>query len=291
MAIEIGILAALAALVFWGVGDFLIQNTTRKFGDWEMLFVITLFGAVVLTPFVYSDILNIVALGDNAFFLLIGVSTLLLVAALLDFEALKKGKIAVVEPVMAFEVPVAAIVAFLVINESMQLIDIFLVSSLVAGIILISLKTHHFSRKTWIERGVLLAAIGAIFMGASNFMVGFASRTTTPLMANWFIDIFVATISFFYIMQNNRLSRLVGDFRSDKKIILIMCIFDNFAWISFAIAATLIPVAIAVGISESYIALSALLGLVISREKLLMHQKAGLFIAIASAVALAFIYA
>ncbi len=291
MAIEIGIIAALAALVFWGVGDFLIQNTTRKFGDWEMLFVITLFGAVVLTPFVYSDILNIVALGDNTFFLLIGVSTLLLIAALLDFEALKKGKIAVVEPVMAFEVPVAAIVAFLVINESMQLIDIFLVSSLVAGIILISLKTHHFSRKTWIERGVLLAAIGAIFMGASNFMVGFASRTTTPLMANWFIDIFVATISFFYIMQNNRLSRLVGDFRSDKKIILTMCVSDNLAWISFAIAATLIPVAIAVGISESYIALSALLGLVISREKLLMHQKAGLFIAIASAVALAFIYA
>jgi drug/metabolite transporter (DMT)-like permease len=291
MFIEIGILAALAALVFWGVGDFLIQNTTRKFGDWEMLFVITLFGAVILSPFVYADVLKLVSLGDNTFFLLIGVSTILLAAALLDFEALKQGKIAVVEPVMAFEVPVAAIMAFLVINESMQLIDIFLVSSLIAGIILISLKTHHFSRKAWIERGVLLALIGALFMGTSNFMVGFAARVTNPLMANWFIDIFVASISFFYIMQNNRLGKLANDFRSDKKIILTMCVTDNFAWISFALAATLIPVVIAVGISESYIALSALLGLIISREKLLMHQKAGLLLAIASAVALAFIYA
>ena len=34
MVFEIGILFALAALVFWGFGDFLIQRSTRKFGDW-----------------------------------------------------------------------------------------------------------------------------------------------------------------------------------------------------------------------------------------------------------------
>jgi drug/metabolite transporter (DMT)-like permease len=291
MFIEFGIIAALAALVFWGLGDFLIQNTTRKFGDWEMLFVVTLFGAAVLTPFVYNDVQNLVALGDSTFYLLFGVSAILLIAALLDFEALKEGKLAVVEPVMAFELPVTAIMAFLLINESIQLTDIFLISLLIFGLVMISLKSHHFSRKAWVERGVLMAAAGAIFMGTSNFLVGFASRVTNPLLVNWFIDLFLAVICLFYLMQNNRLSKLAVDFKKEKRLILTMCIFDKSAWISFAMAATLIPVAIAVGISESYIALSALLGLIISREKLMLHQKAGLFISIASTIALAMFYA
>jgi len=52
----LGILMILLAIIGWGLGDFFIQKCARKYGDWEPLFAITLFGAIVLFPFVYKDI-------------------------------------------------------------------------------------------------------------------------------------------------------------------------------------------------------------------------------------------
>jgi len=292
MALLVGILFALSALVCWGVGDFLIQRSARKFGDWETLFVITAFGAIILTPLVYGDVTRLAMAENNtSFFVLLSVSAILMVAALLDFEALKKGKIAIVEPILALEVPVAAIMAFALINEGLGMFEIFLISTLMIGIALISLKSHHLKRRIWLEKGAILAAIGALFMGASNFLVGFASRITNPLLTNWFINVFIAVICFYYIMTNKRIGKLVSDFKANTRLLLTVSTFDNLAWITFAFAASLIPIAIAVAISESYIALAALLGLLINREILMKHQKAGLVAALASAVLLSMITA
>ncbi|MEK7110702.1 MAG: EamA family transporter, partial [Patescibacteria group bacterium] len=50
-----GIVFALTALFAWGIGDFLIQRSARKFGDWAALFFIDIFGTIVLLPFVWQD--------------------------------------------------------------------------------------------------------------------------------------------------------------------------------------------------------------------------------------------
>jgi uncharacterized membrane protein len=61
---------------------------------------------------------------------------------------------------------------------------------------------------------------------------------------------------------------------------------DNLAWIAFAFAVTFIPIAVVTGISESYIALAAILGIVINNEKLVKHQYVGLFLVLISAILL-----
>lgn len=284
MTFTAGILFALTALFFWGFGDFLIQRSTRKIGDWETLFVITLFGVGILTPFVYSD-LRTLFLTPNIL-VLTTVSATLLVAALLDFEALKVGRIAIVEPILALEVPVAVILAFSIVNETVELFQVFLISMIVLGIVLLSLRSHHFSKKHWIEKGVVLIVLGSIFMGVSNTLVGFASRITNPLITNWFISLFILLISLFYLASNKRLHKLVYDFELNKKLILTVSAIDNLAWISFAFALSLIPIAIAVALTENYITLAALLGLIINKERLMLHQKSGLVLALLSAVGL-----
>ncbi len=289
MGLEIGVLFAFAALLFWGFGDFLIQRSTRKFGDWETLFVISAFGAVITTPFVYGDIGPLLSLQDSTFIMLVAVSSIILIAALLDFEALKKGKIAIVEPVYALEVPVSVILGFAVINEGLGMTELALISALVIGLVMVSIKSHHFKRKKWIEKGVLLAVIASLFMGSVNFLVGFASRVSNPLLTNWFIDVFLALICFFYIVHNRRLGKLEHDFVHDRNLIIAVSAFDNLAWIAFAFATIFIPIAIAVAISESYIALAVLFGLVINKELIMKHQKIGLIVALGSAVALSFI--
>ncbi|MCX6716650.1 MAG: hypothetical protein NTV72_01875 [Candidatus Taylorbacteria bacterium] len=52
-----GIALALITVFAWGIGDFLIQKSSRKFGDWIALFFIALISVVVLTPFVWKDII------------------------------------------------------------------------------------------------------------------------------------------------------------------------------------------------------------------------------------------
>jgi hypothetical protein len=88
-------------------------------------------------------------------------------------------------------------------------------------------------------------------------------------------------------VQKGSFARMMKDFRENRRLILTVSIFDNFAWISFAISASMIPIVFAVAISESYIALAAFLGMIVNREVLMRHQKAGLFVSLASATALA----
>ncbi|MBI4163110.1 MAG: DMT family transporter [Candidatus Aenigmarchaeota archaeon] len=286
MSAELGVLFAIGALLCWGFGDFSIQRATRKIGDWEALFVIVALGAVVLTPLVYKDLEILFSFQDSTFLVLTGVSVVLLMAALFDFEALKKGKITIAEPLLALEVPITAVLAVFIINEGLGIVEIFLITILIAGLILISLRSHHLKRKVWLEKGVVLMICGAVLMGIANFMYGFATRITNPLLTNWFIDVFVTLICLFYLMSNKRTGNLTRDIMKNKKIVFFTAAFDNLAWIFFAFAVTFIPITIALSISESYIAVAALLGLAINKEILMRHQKIGLATALGSAVAL-----
>lgn len=283
MALETGVVFAVAALFFWGFGDFLLQRSIRKIGDWESIFIIALVGTIILVPFVWHDLLSF-ALQDDAFLLLIGVSAVYLIAQLFSYEALKKGKLSVVEPVGALEVPLAALLAFALISESASLLQTLVILSLLAGVVLVSLKSHHFKRSTWLEKGAILGMISAAFLGVTDFLVGFASRVTNPLITVWFFNIFITLVCFFYLISNNRIHSFMKDFRSNRNLMVSVCVLDNLAWVSFAIAMSLMPILIATALSESYIVIAVLLGAFINKELLMTHQKIGLVLAIASAI-------
>ena len=110
--LSIGVIAAFGAFFFWGVGDFLIQRSTRRIGDWETLFFICGTSVIALFPFVYDDFFRLFSSGNTGvFIILLLASVALTFGALFDFEALKQGKISIVEPVLALELPVAVALA------------------------------------------------------------------------------------------------------------------------------------------------------------------------------------
>ena len=290
MALDAGVGVALAfgALFFWGAGDFLIQKTTRHIGDWETLFLISLFGTAMLAPLAYNSLFAYLSISTNLI-VFITVSIIAFVSGIINFEALKMGKITVVEPVISLEVPVVAVLAFLILHEAITPIEMTILAALVVGLGLVSLKSYHFSRKLWVESGVVLAAITAVLLGAYSFLVGFGSRLSNPLVVFWFISFMLMFYTLAYLVAKGKLRKLMHDASKIKSLVISTCMLDNSAWICYAVATVLIPVTIAVGISESFIAFSALLGLVVSRERLLAHQKVGLVVSLASAIALAFL--
>lgn len=287
MSISVGIGLAFVAMLCWGIGDFWIQRSTRKVGDTAALFFITLFGAVVLFPFVYQDIPALFSESRETLIVLAVLCVVLLLAALLDFEALRVGKLAVVEPIWSFEVPVAGLLAFFILGERVSALQMFLIVGLLVGLALVSLKKQFRLRHLLLERGTTLALLGAIMMGAANFFMGWGARLSDPLMANFVSDVFIAVVTGVFLLVSGRLHRTLRDVRVNRGVLLQMSVADKAAWVAFAFAMTLAPIGIAVALSESYIIIAVLLGLAVNRERLAFHQKAGLVVAIAAAVTLA----
>lgn len=283
-----GILFALVALLSWGIGDFLIQRSARKFGDWIALFYITAFGTIILFPFVYREVIPLLW-NQTAFLILLGAGIVMTVAAYFNFEALRIGKISVIEPIFAFEIAVAAGLSSILIKEHLSPIQIILVLAIMVGIFLVSARAlHHFKNIRW-EKGLVLAILGTIGMGFSDFLYGTGGRITNPLLVNWFAAAVVALISLFFLVMESKAKYIISDLKNNSRLALSVSFLDNLAWVAYTYAILYIPIAIATSISESYIALAAILGMKFNKEKLKRHQKFGLALTVVAAIILAVI--
>lgn len=287
MEFEFGVLFALFTLFLWGGGDFLIQRTTRQIGNWETVFLIGLFGTILLTPFVYRDVIRYLSAASIIAVLAVA-SIFGLVASLFDFESLKKGKIAAVEPILALEIPTVAVLSLIFLKEVLSLLELFLIAVIIIGLVLVSLREHNFKllRSKGLEKGVILMTIAAILMGGTAFFVGYGSRITNPLFVNWFVALIATVFMAAYLFFKGTLPRLVKNVLKSPKLVFTTCLFDNLAWISFAAAVLFIPITIAMTLSENFIAVAVLLGLIVNREMLRLHQKIGFVLALAGTVVL-----
>ena len=287
MSYLIGVLFAFAALFLWGGGDFLIQRTTRHIGDWETLFLIVGIGTLVLTPFVFTQIISYLSV-PSILIVLILASVFGFFASMLFLESLKRGKIVAVEPMMVLEIPVVAILALFIINEVLSPSEIVLAIAIMAGLVLVSLKEEHL-KHIKLEKGVLLMVAAAVLFGASAFFVGDGARLSNALFVNWFCALGISILTFIYLLFRGDLRKLARNTMKFPVLVIGTSLIDTFAWVSFAFACVFIPVTIAVALSENYIGVAALLGLLLNREKLMMHQKAGFAVALTGAVALSFL--
>ncbi|MEK7087928.1 MAG: DMT family transporter [Patescibacteria group bacterium] len=288
MSISVGIGLAFVAMLCWGIGDFLIQRSTRKFGNFETIFLITGFGLVILFPFVYKNLPALFGSEMRTGLLVLTITGIMhFVAALLELESLKRGKIAVVEPIWSLEILSAAFLAFLILGETMTRYEIGIVAFLMIGLFLVSFRGRFLSRRHFLERGVYFAFAGALTMGAAAFLTGWSARLTDPLMASFAVNVFLVVFSGGYLLAKGWLPKLFRDVIQYPWTVFPMVIADNAAWVAYAFALVLIPIGIATALSESYIIIAVVLRLLVNHERLERHQKIGLGVAIAAAVILA----
>lgn len=285
MSKYLGIIFAIVALLSWGFGDFFIQKTTRIIGIWKSLFFIGIVGLIGLFPFIKDEIFN---LTPSSLLLLAILGIVVIFAALFDFEALKQGKIAIVEPLIGLELPITVGLSISLGKEHLSAVQLILIAVVFIGIVLAITVHHthlHYHRRIF-EKGVILAGIGAIGMALTNFLIGVSSQQISPLMTIWFTHSLLAMVCAIYLIFRGEFKTIITDLKAHPKPIVGQSIFDNVAWIAFAFATTLIPISIATTISESYIALAVFLGIFINKEKLRSHQLIGVALAIGGVIAL-----
>lgn len=184
MFTNIGVLAAFGAMICWGIGDFYIQKTTRKLGDIEALLFVGIAGSIILFPFVFKE-LPFVFSNYNIAMALFFLGFVTLVVSIVNFQALKEGKLSIVEPILEFELPVTIVFSIILLQEKLTLIQLCISAVLFAGILLLSFSKFNFKAKHLLEKGALLAIATAIGMGFLNYLTGSIARQTSPLLAIW----------------------------------------------------------------------------------------------------------
>jgi drug/metabolite transporter (DMT)-like permease len=278
MESQLGLLFAFVALLGWGFGDFFIQKTTRIIGVYKTLFLICAGAAVVLLPFVYDEVFSYTRGDYQAILFLSGV---IFVYALVIFQAFERGKLSVVEAIVAFELPLTVTLGVFVGGETLTPVQIALFFLIFLGIALAAASRldHLHIHKRIFEKGVSWAFAAAFLSALTNFFVGSYSQHMSPLFVIWATHSMLAVLCGAYILYRGDFRSLWTAVKQHPVPVIGQSIFDNAAWIGYAFATTMIPISLTVMVSESYIALAALLGYFLGREQLNKHQVIGAIIA------------
>ncbi|VVB60508.1 EamA-like transporter family protein [uncultured archaeon] len=289
MLLEGSILAAVGSMLFWGFGDFFIQRETRRVGNLESLAFISIIGSLGLFPFVIPELPLLFTLQNVL--LLFFISMVGFVVAMLDFEALREGKLSVVEVILEIELPITAMLGYLFFGETLSFIQLATVFLIFAGIIMISVESFSGDRrsKKRLEKGVLLAVFTAVGMGLANFLTAFGSKQVSPLMVTWMPWLVISIISLFFVHRREGFGSMLKNASRFRRLILVTGVFDTLGWLLYAVALVNNELAITTAITESYPAIGVLLGVWLNKEEILPHQYAGAALALAASVALALI--
>jgi drug/metabolite transporter (DMT)-like permease len=288
MIVELSVLAALGAMLCWGFADFFIQRSTRAVGSLECLAFLGIMDLLILLPFALPELPLLFSPSNIALLALIGIFTI--ASGLLNLEALRQGKLSVIEIIFVIELPVTVILGMYFFGELLSLPQIAAIAILLAGIALISF-TSISGRPglKGLEKGVLLAAIAAVSGGFLNFFTAAGSRLVSPVMAIWLPALVFTAICLVLIWSRKGFQKFAQNAKKFKFALVEMGFFSTAAWLLFAFAVLQKELAITVAITESYPAVAMLLGVFVNKEKITRHQYAGAAIALLASIALAFL--
>ena len=284
MIIEISILFAFAAMLSWAFGDFFIQHSTRKIGNLGTLTVIGIVGTIGLIPFIFHDLKLLVSTPNLILVISLGLITF--VTAMLDFEALKEGKLSIIDVIFEIELPVTVTLSMIFFKESLTGWQIAIVASMLLGMILIATKSfHHW--KTRLEKGVLFAFFAAVLMGVVNFMTATSSKNISPIMAVWAPWVIFTVVCLLAIWQREGIGTFGKNIVQYKWLLLLTGFLDTMAWIFYALATYKYEIAIITAITECYPAVAMFLGLWLNKEKIKWYQYFGAILALGGSIILA----
>ncbi|MDO8555626.1 MAG: EamA family transporter, partial [Nanoarchaeota archaeon] len=243
------------------------------------------FGTLALLPFIITDLPTL--LTRQNLYLLITLGALVLIVSWINFETLRKGKIAVVEVIFELELPVTVILGFIFLGEVLTAPQLSAILIIFLGLLLVATKKISLKHHPGIEKGVVLAIITAIGLGFNNFLTGTAAQNISPILAVWFPWFFIFLGALLLYIRKHSWKEYTNGIKKHRTLILSMSIFDTAAWLLFAYAVTQQQIGITIAISEGYPVIGIILGTLINKERIHEHQYLGAALTLGAAITLA----
>lgn len=272
------IIFAFGAMLGWGIGDFLIQRTVKRIGAIGTLLWITLFSSFVLLPFVIND-LDSITVRQMIILVILGVISF--ASGFVHLKALDIGKLSVVETILSVELPLTIMLGMVFLSEKLTTMQILLTILLFIGIIMVSVDFTKLRTKDFLEKGSLLALLSSALVAMVNFLTAVQAKEINPIMALWLPWLACGLFCLGYLSRHGKLSEFRASCRSSWKLILMMVIVDTAAWVFYVFAVAKKELSVTVAITESFVVIAFMLGIIFNKEEVRKIQYLGAGLAVA----------
>ena len=278
----IALVGGLGAALAWGTGTFCSARSSRMIGAWSVVAWVMLVGLIANLVLVAAGPLpGSLSTTDIAWMLTSGLGNV--VGLILEYTALRLGKVGLVTPVTSTEGAIAAVLAVLA-GEALGVPSAVLLAVVVIGVVLAGVAPDESASDQRKLAAVGLAVLAALLFGIGIFATGHISAS---LPVGWavlpprLVGVAVVTIPL-------ALSRRLKLSRSALPLVVFTGIAEVLGFVSFALAARH-SVAIAAVLGSQFGAVAAVTAYVLLRERLTRLQLAGVALILAGVAALAWV--
>jgi drug/metabolite transporter (DMT)-like permease len=195
---------------------------------------------------------------------------------------------------MGLELPFTIVLAVALRGERIGLAEMLGIGAVFCGVMLAATAKPlgaKLRKGGSLERGVFFGLLGAVGIGASNFVTGVASQDISPILAVWFSRALFSTLFCGYLLSRGRLGATLKAAHAHVGLVSAVSVLYLVAFTAYAVAMTRSSISIVTTISGGYIVLAVMLGVVINKERLGSHQKLGVAAALVGILALALLSA
>ena len=267
---NIGILYGLVAAISWAIANVSIKACTERFGSWGSLLWTQLIGGVIVVvlAFLINGAPPALSADDWLALIVSGFAAVIAYGGL--FEALKKGQVTIVIPIIASWAVISVVVAAFRFGEPLTMGVGIGTAVVVACNVLLARSSPEVGPAETPKIALFFAALSAIGFGILAPMVDYLGSAvggwwTIPLI--WGTEL--ALIVPVYILWKWRgngpdfLPNNTAEFWLAGKVSL----FETLGFVAMSIGMTLAPVGVVAPVSSLATGLTVLLGIYLLKEK------------------------
>ncbi len=279
----IALLGGLGAALAWGTGTFCSARSSRIIGAWSVVAWVMLFGLIAnLVVIAIGPSPGSLSATDVVWMLVSGLGNA--VGLLLEYTALRRGKVGIVTPITSTEGAIAAVLA-VAAGEALGLASGGLLAAIALGIVLAGAAPEE--QPTLDQRKVgafWLAALAALSFGVGIFATGHLSAS---LPVGWavlpprLVGVAIVTIPL-------ALSRRLKLSRSALPLVVFTGIAEVLGFVCFAVGARE-SVAIAAVLGSQFAVVASVAAYLFLRERLTGLQLTGVVLILAGVAALTWV--
>jgi drug/metabolite transporter (DMT)-like permease len=281
----VGVALGLTAALLWGLADYSAALASREVGalrgvlGFHVVAVVLLGIAVVAT----SDLGRA---GGEQILVLALVGAVGAVAYLAFYRALAIGPISIVSPVVSGYAATTVVLALIVLDETLSVLEAGAVVLAVGGVMLASSDLASVRmRDSARPQGVLLAILAMVTLG--GFVFGLAYYADD---LGWLLPIFLGRASTLVVLA----AALAGDLRGSPRlvtarllpVIVLLALLDTGGYVAFNVGTGHADTAIVAGAAAPYAVVPIVLGVLLLEERPAALQWVGIVLVLVSVATL-----
>lgn len=261
----------------WGVADFIQGVAIRRIGTATAMMirnVMTLGICLTLGAILYSNDQISVTISDVIIMIL---SSGLYVSGYLYYmRGFEFGKASVVAPIASAYAIITVLLSIVLNDEVLSTAQIAAVVIMIAGVSLVSINLRQTSG-FWRQHGVKEAFLALGFFGFAFYIAGFAAQSMRGELAFLISGL---SQSIIFLILSFIIGARIGLMKTFPiqlyGVFVIHAVLVNGAWVAYLFGANLGNISIVASVSSVFSGITALLGIVITHEKLVPNQYMGI---------------